>query len=202
MVSSVFESRKLGFISAIGSVALWITIRMMLGRDVFRHEVFRFYSLIDPFGTIASAEFSLSQTVAQSNMHFPPLEGLFLWNRLIWIICSVSMAALGVCMVPMRLRLVKEKKFKKEQNWKIVNTQSAPPSFTPTKNFIYQFISMVRWELILSWRHPAAKLCVALIGLTIWWSAESSVTHLFSLPSTDLLIHNTNFYFVLFSFFY
>ena len=60
--------------------------------------------MLDPFGSIASAQFTMGQTVAENNEQFPPFTGLLLLNRIIWVSVAVGFVFLGVVFFPMRER--------------------------------------------------------------------------------------------------
>ncbi|MEO1527274.1 MAG: hypothetical protein AAFX06_17740 [Planctomycetota bacterium] len=183
-VSGRSQSRSVAFGAAIALVAFWITIRMWLGRDVFRHDWFTACSLLDPFGTIASSEFLMDQTVAQSNTNFAPIRGLLLWNRLIWITVGIGLLLFGLNSIPVRPRISRQRRLAASRSTSLFPVSLRTP-----------LVTLVYWELRSFWRQPSTRLVLGLMGFTLWWSAGSAVTHEFSLPSTDLLIHDTNYFF-------
>ncbi|QDU61960.1 ABC-2 family transporter protein [Planctomycetes bacterium Pan216] len=202
LISSRWQSKSLAFGSGIGALALWVTCRMMLGRGIFRQEVFSTYALLDPFGSIASFEFVVGRTVAQNNVLFPPLDGLLFTNRLIWIGVGCLFVVLGVALVPMRPRVTRLKR-----NSLLAGKSSNHAGIAPAKALgptswqasepspLVELVALLRWELMLICRQPSSKICLAFAAITIWWSAASSATYQFSLPSTDLLVHTTSYYF-------
>ncbi|MEM8843879.1 MAG: hypothetical protein AAGB35_02445 [Pseudomonadota bacterium] len=182
-VSARWRSQTIAFLVALALIALYTTALMMLGRDVYRHDVFQWFAMLDPYGNIAGAEHGLRQTVAQSNTEFRPLEGLLLQNRLFWISFSVLLVIVGTLSIPLQItsRQTKQKK-KKRYSILSLNTDN-------------KFLLMLYWELQTLWRHPGVLILIAFAGFSIWWTAASSITHSFSLPTTDLLTHSTGFYF-------
>lgn len=188
-VAARWQSQAIAYGAAVGGVALWVTTRSLLGRDVLRHEVFTQYALLDPYGTIAQLEYTIAWTVAQLNDSFPPLRGLLLANRLIWGGLSLALVAVGIAVMPTRESLPKA-----------VGQRRRGPSLTRRISQIIpalpgQLTMMTGWELRVLWRHPGAKVCLGFAAFSLWWSAAGVVTQLFSLPTTDLLVHNTGYYF-------
>ncbi|MAS92979.1 MAG: hypothetical protein CMO55_07245 [Verrucomicrobiales bacterium] len=194
-VGNFFENRSICFASAILLFAGWRICRMMLGRDIFHEEVFGLYALLDPFGSIASFENTRGLTVAQLNVTFLPLSGLLLYNRILWIGIGLLFLAIGTWAIPTRPRLAREKK---RRNKKASATTFPDKPLTRDSlqiNTIYQFWRTICWDFRLTWRQPAARLTLFVAAITLWWSASSVTTYQFSLPSTDILVHATNFYF-------
>lgn len=189
VVGSRFQSQAMAYAAAVGGVALWVTTRMMLGRDVLRHDVFTTYALLDPYGSIAQLEFSIGWSVAQLNERFPPLQSLFLYNRLIWGSVGVLLVILGVWLLPMRETLARAGGMRRRRLPLGAKLSRLAPSLPG------ELGRMTAWELRFLWRHPGSKICLVFVAFSLWWSAASVVTQLFSLPTTDLLVHNTGYYF-------
>ena len=187
-LASRSRSQAAAFAGAVVFVSIWVTIRMVLGQDVLRHEVFAIAALLDPFGSIASAELTMGRTVAENNELFPPLSGLLLWNRLVWLGVSTALIAIGVARFPLRETLGAASRRGRLQPRR--GRRSGPVPFG-----MGRLAAMSAWELRVMRRTPGAKLVLALMAVSLWWSASSVVTHRFSLPSTDLIVHNTGFYF-------
>ncbi|MEM7577755.1 MAG: hypothetical protein AAF328_09790 [Planctomycetota bacterium] len=190
-VSARFQSQAAAYAAAVGFVALWVTSRMLLGQDVLRHDLFARFALLDPFGSIASAEFTMGRTVAENNTLFPPLAGLLLLNRVLWGGVTVGLVGLGVAWFPMRERRDGEAK-SRQRRFGLHRLGVARIAALAMPGTVGR---MVAWELMCVVRAPGVKLIVGFVALTLWWAAASAVTHSFSLPSTDLLVHNTGFYF-------
>lgn len=78
----------------IGSVLFLIgyLISLQLLRDIDNKTV---ASLIDPFGTTAISRIAEYWTVADRNTRLIPLEGVLLWNRLLWLSVGVLVAIFG-----------------------------------------------------------------------------------------------------------
>ncbi|MEM9420256.1 MAG: hypothetical protein AAGA25_14550 [Planctomycetota bacterium] len=189
-VASRWQSQAAAYAAAVGFVALWVTVRMLLGQDVLRHDVFARYALLDPFGSIASAQFTMGQTVADNNTQFPPFAGLLLLNRIIWGSVAVGFVFLGVAFFPMRERRAGGSKSGQRRRKFAMLGGTSSMSLVPG-----QVARILGWELRAIARTPGAKLVLVFVAFSLWWAAASAVTHSFSLPSTDLLVHNTGFYF-------
>ncbi|MFI4860949.1 MAG: hypothetical protein ACIAXF_09745 [Phycisphaerales bacterium JB063] len=188
-VTSRFQSQAVGYGVGVGAVALWVTAKMMVGRDAMQHDVFLYYAYLDPFGTIAGVQYSMGWSVAQLNEGFPPMKGLLLYNRLLWGAVSLGIIALGVWWMPTRETLPRASAGRPRRLALTARLSRFVPALPGTLG------RMVAWELKALWRHPGSKVCLVFTGFTLWWAAASSATQLFSLPTTDLLVHNTGYYF-------
>lgn len=190
-IASRWQSQSAAYAALVGFVALWVTARMLLGQDVLRHDVFARYALMDPFGSIASAEFVMGRTVAENNTLFPPLAGLLLANRAIWVAVALLLVAVGIAWFPMREARPKSPGRGPSRGRGRARTvrmlERLPLPGTTAR--------IAGWELRAIARAPGGKLVLLFLVFSLWWAASSAVTHQFSLPSTDLLVHNTGFYF-------
>lgn len=183
-VTARWQSQTAGFITALGLIALYATVLMLLGRQVYRHDVFGLFALLDPYGNIAGAEHSMTWTVAQNNTRFRPFTGLLALNRMIWTGVALALIALGTLGLPRFLRLPRQRAPGRGG--------AARPLPAPFDNRI---LTLTVWELTALRRQPGLLLLLGFAAFSLWWAAASAVTYSFSLPSTDLLIHNTGYYF-------
>ncbi|MEM9080000.1 MAG: hypothetical protein AAGC74_04840 [Verrucomicrobiota bacterium] len=183
-VGSHFRSQAVTWLAATGLLVVWIVTRMLLGQDVLRHDLFPVYALLEPFGTSASAQFAMERTVAQNNANFVPFAGLLLWNRLLW--CS-----LATLLLIHTLRTLPLQPAASRASGKAKRRSSRFPFFLPR----FHLLLHLHWELLGLLRTPGLRLFLALAALSLWFTASSAATHQFSLPTTDLLVHNTGFYF-------
>ncbi len=78
----------------IGSVLVLIgwLLSLQLTRDIDNKTL---AALIDPFGSRALSALTEYWTIAERNARLIPLEGVLLWNRLLWI--AVAVLVCGVC---------------------------------------------------------------------------------------------------------
>jgi ABC-2 type transport system permease protein len=100
LVASVFfcvavltRSTMATYASAVGFLVLYVGADAFIGNNL---EYERVASLFDPFGLTSFALSTRYWTVAERNSKVLPLEGLFLWNRLIWIGIGVAIFAFTV----------------------------------------------------------------------------------------------------------
>jgi ABC-2 type transport system permease protein len=77
----------------IGSVLAFLgyLIAINLIRDIDNKTL---GSMIDPFGTIAMGRVTEYWTIDERNVRLVPLEGVFLWNRVMWFVIALSAIAL------------------------------------------------------------------------------------------------------------
>ncbi|MEM9943981.1 MAG: hypothetical protein AAF939_20655, partial [Planctomycetota bacterium] len=201
-VASRSKSSALAFLTGGLTIACWVTFKMLLGRDVYRQDWFAVFAILDPFASIASSEYLIKMTVAQQNEQFVPFAGLLLWNRLSWVGLAVGGIILTTFIFPIRQRLLASKTRKRNsQRESDSRAIDAVGSFKQSQQirrrssigsdfwhiFCFDFRRVIRF--------PATWITLLMLGICLWWAAASAVTYQFSLPSTDLLIHNTNYYF-------
>ncbi|MEM9185906.1 MAG: hypothetical protein AAGB00_05350 [Planctomycetota bacterium] len=198
-VASRWQSQTAAYTAAVGLLTAWVVSRMLLGQDVLRHDVFSKYAILDPYASIASAEFTQGWTNLEKNTTFPPLAGLMLINRVLWGGLSLLLIGFGVWSYP---SLVAPPTGKRPSAKPGLRGQAGAPSNAEVgalvrrgASFSAQLARVASWEIAAAWRRPGAKLTLGFTALSLWWSARSAVTHQFSLPTTDLLVHNTGFYF-------
>ena len=182
-VGSRYRSQAAAYLAGVSLLVIWVLTRMILGQDVLRHDIFPIYSLCEPFGTTASAQFAMEWTVAQNNERFVPLGGYLLWNRLIWISAAIIIILITIRWLPIQPATPRAA-FRK-YSWIRI----------PGGGFSNELFLITRWEFLCLLRQPGLRLLTILGALSIWFAATSSQTHQYSLPTTDLLVHSTAFYF-------
>ncbi|MBR00690.1 MAG: hypothetical protein CMO60_07505 [Verrucomicrobiales bacterium] len=183
-IGSRFRSQGATWLASVGLLVFWILTRMLIGQDVLRHDVFSTCALLDPFGSIAAAQYSMTWTVEQNNTTFIPFQGLLLWNRLLW-------SGLAIILVLFTLRTLPLQPTTSGNSGKNRKKSSLHPGWLPRSPF---WLSL-RWEFVSLLRQPGLRLFLFLAAVSLWFAASSASTHQFSLPTTDLLVHNTGFYF-------
>ncbi|CAN5317921.1 hypothetical protein BH09PSE6_BH09PSE6_19910 [soil metagenome] len=77
------------YIGAVVMLLGWLLATQLL-RDIDNKML---ASLLDPYGQIASGRLTEYWTVDERNTRLVPLEGAFLWNRLLWLGISATIAA-------------------------------------------------------------------------------------------------------------
>jgi ABC-type transport system involved in multi-copper enzyme maturation permease subunit len=109
-------------------------------------------SLFDPFGLTSFAIATRYWTVAERNTRVLPLEGIFLWNRLLWI--GIAVAIFAWTMWKFRFETGSGKSRKKERRagspagpGRLESRPYVLPHITPSKAWLPQFASTLRLEL-------------------------------------------------------
>ncbi|WP_338868986.1 ABC transporter permease/M1 family aminopeptidase [Myxococcus stipitatus] len=98
-ISALSRSRLASYVGGVFVYALylvgsmWAESPIMAGTAPQTAESLSRAALLDPFGLSALFELSRYWTEAERNTRLVPLEGNFLWNRLLWL--SVAVAVLG-----------------------------------------------------------------------------------------------------------
>lgn len=187
-VAARTRSQTAGFVVALGLIALYVTALMMLGRDAYRHDLFGIAALLDPYGNIASAEYAMTWTVAENNRQFRPLASFLLLNRAIWLVVAGALIAIGTYGVPLFVQDPSRRTLRGRTGGGLLSWQL--PAFLDRA-----LIRQTLWEVRALARQPGILLMLGFAAVSLWWSAVSTVTYTYSLPSTDLLIHNADFYF-------
>ncbi|MEM7542435.1 MAG: hypothetical protein AAF384_12760 [Pseudomonadota bacterium] len=183
-VGTRWRSQSAAVLAGVGLLVMWVLARMLLGQDVMRHDIFPLYSLLDPLAMTATAEFTIDWTVAQNNEQFVPMAGYLLWNRLLWGAIAVVLIAGAALARPIRLAEIGQTAMRQRaQRYSLIVAAGG------------ELRQMLRWEFVLLARHGGVRLLLVLAALSLWFAASSSLTHSFSLPTTDLLTHSTGFYF-------
>jgi hypothetical protein len=90
-LATVTRSMMWTYVGAIGFLVLFITSRILL-RDP-AHDTLS--ALSDPFGIVALLKTTRYWTAAERNTQLPPISGLILYNRLIWLGVAAGLFALA-----------------------------------------------------------------------------------------------------------
>jgi ABC-2 type transport system permease protein len=90
-LATITRSMMATYLGVVGFLILYLA---MVAFAAARPEIRDTFALIEPFGTTAFSTATRYWTAAESNTMMPPLEGVLLLNRLIWI--SVGLAFLAI----------------------------------------------------------------------------------------------------------
>jgi ABC-type transport system involved in multi-copper enzyme maturation permease subunit len=118
-VSALSRSLMLTYASVVAYLVLYIVSLNMLSDQ----ELLTAAALLDPFGLASFFEAVRYWTVLERNTQLVPIEGLFLWSRLIW--GSAGLAMLGVALWLFRFDVSPRRKRKK---WFRRKQKSLPPA--------------------------------------------------------------------------
>ena len=183
-VGSRWRSQAAAYLAGVGLLVIWILARMLMGQDVLRHDVFPIYAMCEPFGTTASAQYAMEWTVTQNNERFVPLAGYLLANRVLWVAFASLLVLVSVRWLPMQPVLAKAERVKRSARLSLPGAGSGS-----------EFWLTTRWEFLGLLRQPGLRLLLFFAAFSLWFAASSAFTHHYSLPTTDLLVHSTSFYF-------
>jgi ABC-2 type transport system permease protein len=89
-IAALTRSQMATYASVLGTVALYV-VANVLAEDTETH---RLAGMLDPFGVRAVMVAMRYWTPYQKNTDLLPLEGVFLWNRLLWV--GVALACLAI----------------------------------------------------------------------------------------------------------
>lgn len=148
--SLVALTRKVmgAYLIAIGFIVLY-SIGLNMLSDLDNKDI---AALTDPFGLLASDRLTEYWSIAQKNKNLVPLEGVFLFNRIIWLLLGIGF----LCTCFLRFKMtpvqdsVKTKTDKKEVVKPLIpsNLSSlAKPQFSSIKSFFALFAIEVRQNL-------------------------------------------------------
>ena len=89
-VSAITRSLMFTYAVVVGYLVLYIVSSNLLSDP----ELLTVASLLDPFGFSSFAEATRYWTVSERNTLLVPVEGLFLYNKIIWFLAGVGMLGL------------------------------------------------------------------------------------------------------------
>lgn len=137
-------------------------------------------ALLEPFGFAAFSHATRYWTAFERNTQMPPLAGLALWNRLIWLGVAVVLVALaypayGASATRRGARRGREKR-SVEAPPPPIDRSSAPPAGARRGAALAQFLALTRFDLIQVFKSPAffvlLGLGLLLAGTQLWFSDQ------------------------------
>lgn len=204
--SFVTLTRKMmaAYLIAIGFIVLY-SIGLNLLSDLDNKNI---AALTDPFGLLASDRITEYWSIAQKNIQLVPLEGVFLINRLIWLLSG--MGCLVYCFVQFKMtpvqdsgkrNLIKIESIAKPETLDL--KLLAQPKFSAAKSFWALFSIEVRQNLRNVFFLTFLFAIVVFLAFNGWYSnqtyetgihpvtrafLESATSGIFSILSMTLLI--------------
>ncbi len=152
----------------IGVVAVLIAYLASTGVLGNRPEFETAMAWAEPFGSGAYALVTKYWTAAERNTLNPPLEGVLLWNRVIWTAVGVALLAAAYALYRPS---PKGAKLRKQERLKALVEKEAPPA-TPVgdlprpsygfRSGLTQLLSRTRFETALVFKSPAYVVLVLL----------------------------------------
>ncbi|HKO54277.1 MAG TPA: ABC transporter permease, partial [Thermoanaerobaculia bacterium] len=147
-VALLSRSTMATYASAVAFLVGYIVASAVTGNNLKYEKV---ASLLDPFGLTSFAIATRYWTVAERNTQVLPLEGVFLWNRLLWI--AVAVAIFCWTLWKFRFETGSRKSRKKERKRaaaapeRVESQPYAVPRVEPRAAWLAQFRSTLRLEL-------------------------------------------------------
>lgn len=136
----------------------------------------------EPFGSGAFSKVTEYWTTAERNSQMPALEGVLLYNRLLWIGISLGFLALAYVL---HRPAARGAKLKKQEKLRALSEKEAPPTgpigMLPQPRYgwasgVTQLLSRTRFEMGMIFRSPA-YVVLLLLGFsfataTLWFTGE------------------------------
>jgi ABC-2 type transport system permease protein len=85
-------------------VAVFVALVIIVSRTTLKHPLFEYGALADPFGLATLNQIIRYWPPVDQNERAIPLEGLLLWNRLIWSGAALLLLAATVLLLPRRVK--------------------------------------------------------------------------------------------------
>ena len=202
---SLVALTKRVFVTYAGGVVLLVTylVATSLMADLDNKAL---AAILDPFGLGALDDLTRYWTVTEQNTHFFPLEGNFLWNRLLWI--GVGLAPLLYLLfrfdfqrfiAPKAQKISKKKSETMPRLRSLADLPVAEKAYT-TGRYLRQMLSMAKVEFRNIVRDPffIAILLAAALFLFLDNQYAGMMFGTDSLPTTYLMLESkdSTFYFV------
>lgn len=166
-VATVTRSMIGSYVGVIVFLVLYGVVNGMLGRQPeWRHVA----GYVEPFGFGAIGNATRYFTAAERNAILPPLDGMLIANRLIWI--GVALAALGFALWRFRFaeRGISKRRLRKQARREAKLAQTAPrlvdrlPAPQPDGAAWSRLLTRCRFEMVQVFRSPAF-LVLLVMGL-------------------------------------
>ncbi|WP_276133714.1 ABC transporter permease/M1 family aminopeptidase [Polluticoccus soli] len=170
-LSLIFRSNIISFVGAIGILVLY-AVSAGFTKDIQNEWL---ANILDPFGFRPQSLLSKYMTVSEKNTHAIPLQGAFLWNRVIWM--SISAVLLFVMYFRFSFNTRKEKAAKQKiskQETFIATQKSYQPAMAGSFS-LSALLYLVRFEVKSIIKHPTF-IIIAAIGAINLIAALTSFT--------------------------
>ncbi len=188
-LATVTRSMLGTYLGVIGLLAIYLVLNIALGP---RPELERTLAVLDPFGLAAFEQATRYQSAAERNTEAIALEGLLLWNRLLWLL--IGCVALLLARLTFRFEGLAERGSSAPHD-EPEPTAPATAGVLPAPRFdrhtaLAQLGLRCRLEMRQIFSSPAFGILVALglfnAGAGLWFSGEMFGTPRF--PVTHTLI--------------
>jgi aminopeptidase N len=153
------------YIGVVAFLVLFITTRVLL-RDTAHDTV---SALSDPFGIVALFQTTKYWTAAERNTQLPPIRGLMLYNRLIWLGVAAGFFTLACALFRFddkgwRARRASQKEGKEEAPVLLAGPLPRPQLGAMTS--LRQFLALTRFDMRFVFKSPAffVLLCLGVFN--------------------------------------
>jgi ABC-2 type transport system permease protein len=173
-LATATRSMMASYVGAVGFLVAYVAVRAFLGKPDYE----RIAALADPFGLAAIRTATKYWTAADRNTMLPPIEGLFVWNRLIWFGVALVMLALAYAVFRFEAKGVKASKPASVEPESPISTVAA---LAATSRFDRRqrrqvLWTRVRFEAVGVFRSPAFVVLLTLgmfnAGAGLWLGRE------------------------------
>lgn len=167
-LATATRSMMTTYVGVVAFLILYFIVNVALSRSPEAQEL---AAIVDPFGIGAFGEMSRYWTPAERNSLLPPVDGLLLWNRLLWF--GVALVALALAYFAFRFtdKGISKRKRKRErleaQAMAELERGHGPdtgplPAASPAGAAGAQFWAQTRLEMRQVFRSPAFIVLMAL----------------------------------------
>jgi ABC-2 type transport system permease protein len=158
-----------------------------------RPEYERIVALIEPFGIGAFTQATKYWTAAERNTQLPPVAGLILWNRLIWLGAGMLLLAAAGARYKRGAKTAKKVRLKPDPMSVESGFRRTTPTITTTTRT--QLLALARIDMAAVFRSPAFFVLLAFGFLNsiagLWFANEDLYGNPFY-PVTRIMIQTLN----------
>ncbi|MEI9995845.1 MAG: M1 family aminopeptidase [Rhizomicrobium sp.] len=190
-LATATRSMMATYVGVIGFLVLYFVLTALFQKPQYDHIV----GLLEPFGVGAVQELTKYWTTSDRNAMLPPLAGLMLYNRAIWLGLSVLLLAVAYASYRFETRGAKAGKAEKKEAV-VVRAHVGP---LPAPHFDAASLAVMGWkwtrfEMAQVFRSPAFFVLLALgllnsLGGLVFATERADFT---VLPVTNLMIQTLN----------
>jgi ABC-2 type transport system permease protein len=173
-LATATRSMMASYVGAVGVLVTYVATRVIFGKPDYE----RIAALADPFGLVAIRTATKYWTAADSNTMLPPIDGLFLWNRLIWFGVALAMLALAYAVFRFEAKSARASKVAPVESAppnSAVTTRAATPRFNRHQRRQVLW-ARIRFEAVGVFRSPAFFVLLTLgmfnAGANLWLGHE------------------------------
>ncbi|MCD6063311.1 MAG: hypothetical protein K0R82_1222, partial [Flavipsychrobacter sp.] len=168
-LSLIFRSNIVSFVGAMGILVLY-AVSAGFTRDIQNEWL---ANILDPFGFRPQNLLSKYMTVSEKNAHATPLQGAFLWNRVIWL--SISTVLLFVMYFRFSFNTKKERvpkqKIGKQEVFEPTQRNYQPN--TAGAFSLQAVLYLIRFEVKTVIKHPTFIIIAAIGAINLIASLTS-----------------------------